>query len=83
MDESGDNGRVTLAVIAAKLDALTTMVRDMRDTTQKDHDRLGKVESDLEDFVQLKSTILRYGVMLILTMGIALYAVLQHTFKLP
>ena len=74
------NGRITLAVIATKLDHISGQITDLQDTVKQDHDRLGKVESAIEDFTILKRIILSYGVGLVITMALALYAIVQTTF---
>ena len=82
MAESGEsNGKVTLAIIATKLDIIHQQLSELQQTVKADHDRLSKVESGIEDFTALKKALLGYAVGLIVTMAMALYAVLQHTFK--
>jgi hypothetical protein len=79
VDSSGDNnGRITLAVIGAKLENIERLLHELKADVKTDHDRLGKIESDLEDFILLKRILFSYGLGLIVTMALALYAVLQH-----
>lgn len=47
-DEDNGNGRVTLAVLGTKIDTVIEQLRVIAECQQRDHDRLGKLESTAE-----------------------------------
>jgi len=59
------NGRVTLAVIGAKIDNLQKTVDKIEEVVDKDHDRINTLENQMSDFIKLKGWLIGGGVSLI------------------
>jgi hypothetical protein len=47
MTDDNGNGRVTLGILGAKMDQVLAELRDIKDCQQIDHDRVGKLESQV------------------------------------
>lgn len=77
-EADANNGRITLAVIKVQLDQALALLQELKANAVKDHDRLIRLEEQMQDFITLKRAIWVYGVGLILTMALALYSVVQH-----
>lgn len=48
MTDDNGNGRVTMAVLATKLDQVLAELKEIKQCQQADHDRIGKLESRAE-----------------------------------
>lgn len=48
MTDDNGNGRVTMALLGAKLDQVLAELKEIKQCQRDDHDRLGKVESRAE-----------------------------------
>lgn len=68
------NGRVTPAVLGAKLDMLTSKVDEIYGTLKADHDKLTTVCTKFEDIDTLKKAAISQAVGLIIAALIAIYA---------
>jgi len=73
-ENNGSNGRVTLAVVGAKLDMLTDKVSDVYDMWKADHDKLTTICTKFEDIDTLKKAILGEVVGIIIAAALAIYA---------
>lgn len=74
----GNNGKVTLAVIATKLDVLIASVEKLTKSAAADHDTITTLATQMEDLQYIKKVVAGVVVGLVLSLAMALYAVSQQ-----
>ena len=72
----GNNGRITLAVLGQKLDALTDDVSDLVQMFRADHDKLTEVCTKWQDLDTLKKAVIGNIVAVIATAVAAILALI-------
>ena len=77
------NGKVTLAVIGTKLDTLIASVEKLSECVRVDHDELITLKEQMKDFLALKRAALGYGIMLIISLALALTAIVRASASIP
>ena len=75
----GNNGRITLAVLGQKLDALTDDVSDLVQMFRADHDKLTEVCTKWQDLDTLKKAVIGNIVAVIATAVAAILALIGQT----
>jgi len=77
-DIEQNNGKVTLAVIKVQLDQALLLLKELRDNAATDHEKLIRLEEQIQDFILLKRAVWIYGIGIVASLSMALYSVIQH-----